>query len=129
MDSDIISEDVREFILQNIDSIAQMEALMLVRADPQAEWDAASISRALYVNEEKAAELLSHMTKRGLFILSGIAGHYKYSTLSPEMEKLVGRVMDSYREYLLPVTHLIHSNSQTRIQKFADAFILKKEKD
>jgi hypothetical protein len=129
MDSDIIPEDVREFILQNIDSIAQMEALILVRADPQAEWDAASISRALYVDEEKAAELLSHMAERGLFLLSGTKGHYKCNTLSPEMEILVGRVVDSYREYLLPMTHLIHSNFQTRIQKFADAFILKKEKD
>jgi hypothetical protein len=129
MSDDVIPQDVKDFILQNIDSIAHMEGLILVRGDPGKEWDADSISRTLFIGQEKAAELLLDMTKRGFFTRMENKTHYRYNPQPAEREQLMGRVADTYRKYLLPVTHLIHSASQTRVQQFADAFILKKEED
>jgi hypothetical protein len=129
MNDDVILPDVKHFILQNIDSVAQIEGLILIRTNPQAEWDAALVSERLYIDHEAAAALLLQLTERGLFSLAATA-RYKYCLQSPERENILERVIETYRQYLLPVTHLIHSSlPQSRIQKFADAFIIKKGKD
>ena len=44
MVDDIIPEDIRQFLLQHIESIAQWEGLLLMRADPAVVWSAAAIA-------------------------------------------------------------------------------------
>jgi hypothetical protein len=39
-----IPDDVREFILGHIDSIAQLEALLLLRRNPSTTWNAHSVA-------------------------------------------------------------------------------------
>jgi len=40
-----IPDDLREFILQHIDSITQLEALLLLRANAAEAWDVAKATR------------------------------------------------------------------------------------
>ena len=42
---------------------------------------------------------------------------------------MVGQVADLYSRYLVPVTNLIHTKKTSRIQEFADAFRIRKDKD
>jgi hypothetical protein len=42
---------------------------------------------------------------------------------------MVGEVVEAYSKYLIPVTNLIHSKPQTRVQQFAEAFKLRKQED
>ena len=37
--STLIPEDVAQFIIEKIDSVAQMEALLMLRENPQQQWD------------------------------------------------------------------------------------------
>jgi hypothetical protein len=39
MTDDVIPGDLRDFILRHIDSVAQLEALLLLRANPNEDWD------------------------------------------------------------------------------------------
>jgi len=41
----VIPEDVKQFIIQHIDSIAHLEGLLMCRADPQKAWSAAILAR------------------------------------------------------------------------------------
>ena len=43
----LIPEDVQAFLLKRIDSIPQLEALVLLRANPEFEWSAATLARLL----------------------------------------------------------------------------------
>ena len=119
-----IPEDLRDFIISRIDSIAEMEALRLLRLDPAAEWDGARLAARLYIDTEEARRVLERLCDHGFLMRSGSA--YRYGCASAEIESMVGRVALLYDTQLIPVTHLIHSRPSSRIQKFADAFKLKK---
>lgn len=129
MTDDLIPPDLQQFILQNIDSIAQMEGLLLLRADRDREWTAESIAQRLYTTRHAGELLLAHLFAIGM--LARPEEHspprYKYRPATPELEQMVERLVDVYARCLLPVTHLIHSKQKNRIQEFADAFLIRKE--
>jgi hypothetical protein len=120
----VIPEDVQKFILQNIDSVAQLEGLLLFRANPQTGWNAKTVAQRLYISDSESAQLLLYLAARGL--LREEAGIYLYH---PEQETMVAKVADIYRRYLVPMTNLIHSRPKSRVQEFADAFKFRKEED
>ncbi len=65
MADEAIPEDVKQFILQYIDSIAHWEGLLLLRANSHAEWDAPAIARSLYIGDPEAAKSLRNCRHRG----------------------------------------------------------------
>ncbi len=120
----MIPEDVQQFILQNIDSVAQLEGLLLFRANPQTGWNAGTVAQRLYISDGEAADLLVQLAAREL--LREDASMYQYH---PELETIVAKVADTYARSLVPVTHLIHSRPKSRVQEFANAFKIRKEKE
>ncbi len=125
MTDEVISEEVARFILQYIDSIAQWEGLLLLRADPSVEWSAESVAQRLYTSKADAARLLDHWISKGFVYNTGKG--YIYQTVSPELDLKVEQVAECYTKFLVPITHLIHSKPKTRVQEFADAFWLRKD--
>jgi hypothetical protein len=131
MADNIIPDDVKRFILQNIDSIAQWEGLLLLRANPQTEWNKETIAQRLYIRPEEAGELLAKLAAQGFLIISGDSSMltYRYQPASPDLEHMVTYIAALYRQFLIPITHLIHTKPKARVQKFADAFKLRKDKN
>ena len=130
MNNGVIPEDARQFLLTSIDSIAQLEGLLWLRAHVGQGWDAATLARHLYIAEVEAAALLEPLVQRGLVAVE--QGQYAYRPATPELDDMVARIADLYRQYLIPVTNLIHAKppdkSKSRIEAFADAFRLRKDK-
>jgi hypothetical protein len=127
--NDLIPEDVEQFILDNIDSVAQLEGLLLLRSSPEAQWYVESVSTRLYINEQEAVEILEHLNILGLVqIQKAKPPTYQYQPDSADLTHMVDRLAETYRKYLVPVTNLIHSKAQTRVQQFADAFKIKRRK-
>lgn len=132
MTNGIIPDDVQQFLMQYIDSVAQLEALLLLRADARAEWPTAEVAGRLYVSEREAAPLLQRLHADGFLAAEGdSAPRYRYQPASPELAQMVDRLAEVYAKHLVPVTNLIHSKPQPkpkpRVQEFADAFKLRKE--
>jgi hypothetical protein len=128
MFEELIPDDIRQFILSSIDSIAQLEALLLLRAHPQEKWNIAAVARRLYITEQETLPLLSHLCEQGLVAPSDPkAIEYAYQPQSDQLTQLVDRLAELYAKHLVPVTNLIHSKPRTRIQEFADAFRLRKD--
>ena len=116
--------ELREFLTEHIDSIAQLEALLLLRDGPDVAWDAQSTAKRLYIGEQEALEALAQLAAHGL-IARG-ASSYKFDPQSEELSRMVDLLADYYRRYLIPITNLIHAKPH-RIQQFADAFKLRKD--
>ena len=127
MADEFIPEDIKEFIVGRLHSVAQLEGLLLLRRDPQAEWGAEALAGRLYISRPETAEVLSHLHEEGLLALTGDAPPtYRYLPDSPEVASLVDRLTEVYAKYLVAVTHLIHSTAPPKVQKFADAFRIRK---
>jgi hypothetical protein len=123
MVSETIPDDVREFVQTHVDSIAQLEALLLLRRESSAPWDATTVAKRLYIPDHDAAEVLRELLVRGFLRSDGKTFQYRCPA---EVDTLVGNVADVYARQLIPVTHLIH-NKSSRIREFANAFKLRKE--
>jgi DNA-binding Lrp family transcriptional regulator len=125
MPHNVIPEDVRLFIFENIDSIAQLEGLLLFRANPDARYNAQTIAERLYISPEESAALLEQLEERGF--LENADADYFYAPRSPDFGGMIDKLADIYSHYLLAVTHFIHSKSKSRVQEFANAFRIRKD--
>lgn len=112
--------DVREFIVRNIDSIAEVEALLLLRGEPAVCWNVAAVAARLYITETVASNALEKLHALGVAARGD--GGSRYQCASVDLEASVDRLIDSYSRYLIPVTNLIHTKSASRVREFADAF-------
>jgi hypothetical protein len=120
---DVIPDDVRDFILKHIDSVAELEALLLLRANSKETWDPQRTAARLYAGEKEIKEVLMHLCAAGL--LTCHDNLYRYES-PPETQAAIDRLADAYSRYLIPVTNAIHAKSR-RIREFANAFKFRKD--
>lgn len=125
MMAELIPDDVRKFILEHIDSVADLEALLLLRKDADQHWTTEAVSERLYVDATTAANVLARLAAGGLCVRN--ANSYRYEPSDHEKRLIVDRLAEIYGQYLIPVTNFIHEKP-ARIQHFADAFRLRRDK-
>ncbi|MBW8733340.1 MAG: hypothetical protein JF571_03345 [Asticcacaulis sp.] len=125
MSEGAIPDDARQFLLKTIDSIAQWEAVLFLRARKDTASDVATVAGHLYISESEAAPLLASLVRRGIIRRTGDG--YVYAPKTPELDAMVAHVADLYRQYLIPVTNIIHSKPRSRVQEFANAFRIRKD--
>jgi hypothetical protein len=125
MANEPIPDDLREFILGHIDSIAQLEALLLLRRNPSTTWTPRSVAQRLYVSEGEATDLLRRLHDEGLLAVN--ENSYRFDPQSAEQRQLVDRMADAYSRHLIPITNMIHAKPR-RIREFSDAFTFRKDR-
>jgi hypothetical protein len=121
-----IPDDVRRFILASVPSIPFLEAMLLMRAEPQAQWDAAAIARRLYIPAGRGEELVAQLAEAGLAASTESGLRWQPEA---DLGGVVDRLAALYAEDLVGVTELIHSRQERRAQQFADAFRLRKKEE
>jgi hypothetical protein len=127
MGEPIIPDAVQAFLLKYIDSVAQLEALLLLRTNATLDWTAEALAKRLYISAQDTAVLLERLRADGFVVaLQSPPRSYRYQPASHELSHMVDRLADLYAKYLVPVTNLIHTKPRTRVQEFADAFRLRK---
>lgn len=127
---DDFPQDIRQFVLDNITSVEQLEVLLLLlQRTPEKEWDAASVSRELYTQPEAAAKRLADLAALGLLAHSeGPTRLYRYAPRTPAQAQLVASTAEAYRLRRVAIVGLIYSRPTSEAQAFADAFKFRKEK-
>jgi hypothetical protein len=116
---DPVPATLRAFLLEHIDSVAQLEALLLLRRAGKP-LPTGAVAAALYVPEAAASAELATLQARGL-IEVGAEG---WRFLANPMVDLLA---ETYAKALIPVTNIVHDNP-LRLRRFADAFKFRKDK-
>lgn len=126
--ADDFSADARHFIDQHIESLALLEALLLLRSNPQRDWDAAEMAKALYIPPDQAGTLLADLNRRG-FAKTATPGHvlYSYGVADAAIDRWIAEVASAYSNRRVAVISLIYSKPLNKVQTFADAFRLRRE--
>lgn len=123
-----IPEDTRRFILTSITSVPYLEAMLLLRNEPEQPWDSARVAQRLYLSETLAAQLLEELGSAGVLVMAEDAtSSYCYRPASDELRRQIDRLADVYAKNLVEITALIHSSTNTIVQRFADAFKWRKD--
>ncbi|HEU4682950.1 MAG TPA: hypothetical protein VFS39_00425 [Nitrospira sp.] len=126
----IIPAEVQQFILGHIDSIAQLEALVLLRSTPDTWWPSSSVASRLYITEPHCREELEGLRRERLLLTrEDEAGRfYRYRPETGELREMVDRLVYYYSKHLVPTSNLVHSKQRTRLHEFPKAFDLKRER-
>lgn len=112
MEQDVIPDDVKQFILASVPTVSYLEAMLLLRMEPGAPWDARRLARRLYMNERAAAQLLQQLhAARYLETEQGQPEFYLYRPADAEMERQVARVAAAYARRLVEISNLIHTRN------------------
>ena len=121
--------DVERFLAEHIDSIAQLEILLLLHADPAAEATAATVARALAVDAAWASTELHDLATRGLLAqgTNGTAPAFRFAPHTVELRDTIERVLRMFRERRVTVIDFVASKPSRHIRGFADAFRFRKD--
>ncbi|HKY70596.1 MAG TPA: hypothetical protein VJL88_01630 [Nitrospira sp.] len=125
----VVPFEVQEFVLERIGSIAQLEALIMMRNAPDTWWPSSSMAERLYVSEPVCRTELEALKQQGLLVMrqDEVNLWFRYAPTSGELREFVDRLVYYYSKHLVPISNLIHSKPRTRLHEFSDAFSLKKK--
>ena len=130
MANDLIPDDIRQFIVDKIDSVAELEGLLLMYKNPETSWNIEELSQRLYISEAQTGEVVERLHSLGfLAVRQDDPPNYRYQPSSDKLAGMVEQLDEFYAKYLVPVTNLIHNKPRTKVQQFADAFKLRKKED
>lgn len=125
-----LDDEVYRFLLEEVDSVPQMEALLLLWESRPKEWPPAEFAGRLYVSVDDLRSIVSPLVQRRLIgSRAGSPAVYSYHSRSEDTDRLVGAAATAYRRDLMRVTALLHSKASAGVREFARAFRLKKERD
>jgi hypothetical protein len=115
--------DVEAFIVRHIDSVEQLEVLLLLQASAGRVWTAEEVAQALYSTPASVSRRLEKL--RGGELLAAESGSaYRYRPATPELDQGVVRLAETYRERRVAVITLIASRPMDNVRAFSDAFRL-----
>ncbi len=124
------AQDVDQFILDEIDSVPHLEALLLLWNRRPKLWTDQEIARALYVAPSVAQKILHDLISRRLVAVStGNESETLYECQVVEKASLLDRVDATYRRELVRVSTLIHSKASAAVRDFAKAFRFTKDRE
>lgn len=122
------TERVDRFILEQIDTVPHLEALLLEWKKRPKAWSIDDMAAELYVPGEQASRILRDLAGIGfLQELNGTPVRYQYAS-SQERDSIVSDLDAVYRRDLIRISRMIHARAPSALRDFAGAFRLTKEK-
>ncbi len=124
-----IPADVQRFIHANIDTVPQLEAVLLLWATTPEVWSCDALAQRLYIRSEACAEMLAVLERRRLIARCADEPlSFRYDSAWDESGRLMHEVAAAYKRQLVPITTYIHSKGPSAVRDFARAFDLKKDR-
>lgn len=119
-----------EFILENMDSVPHLEALVLLWNSRPVGWTYEELASRLYIPAEKVLNLLADLVRLQLIARSpGSPAKFSYNVRSEDQDEMMRLVDSAYRRDLVRISTMIHSKASPSVREFARAFRIKKERD
>ncbi len=120
---------MRRLIAEHIDSVEQLEILLLLYQHPERSWSEESVARELRISPMSAGDRLKDMARAAILSkVQGSEGEYRY-TPDAQMGEAVAGLAAAYSERRVTVINLIFSKPVDKIRTFADAFRLRRDDD
>jgi DNA-binding MarR family transcriptional regulator len=122
--SEGVPDRVRDFLLAYVDSIEQLEVLLLLASRPASPLTAAEIADELRTAPSSAANRLAKLRDHRL--VEVLPGDRHRVRADPELAETLRQVAACYRERRVTVVTLIYSRPSDVVRVFTNAFVLKK---
>jgi hypothetical protein len=125
-----IDPEIRNFLVDYIDSVLELELLLLLRAEPARTWTAGALAKELKIDPAFAAQQLAHFHHRKLVARTEEPDPaYRYAPHAAQLDATVASVAAAYATHRVTIIGLIFSKPTSNLKSFADAFRIRKDKD
>lgn len=120
---------VDQFVVDEIDSVPHLEALLLLWSRRPKGWSPKEIAETLYVESGVAERILKDLSQRSLAVgTPGVSELFFYDSTSEERNRLVLALDGVYRQDLVRISTIIHSKASPASREFDKAFRFTKER-
>jgi hypothetical protein len=123
-----LPEDVHRFLHQNIESVEQLEVLLLLWRTPERGWTSDAVATAVYSHPSSVVRRLAMLLGQGL-LREREPGCYQYAPRTADIHHTVTRLDQAYRERRVAVITLIASKPIENVRAFSDAFRIRRKKE
>lgn len=114
------------FIFEKIETVPQLEALLLMWQNRMRTWTAEELSARIYVGATDGKNILDYLRRQGL-VNEPAADTFQYACDWDPTHELMRRVAETYARNLVGVARMIHSKGSASVREFARAFQIKKD--
>jgi hypothetical protein len=118
----VISERVKSLIAQHIESVEQLEVLLLLRQHHQRDWTGEQVNDLIKSSVGSVQQRLADLEGRGLVRLQGEAFRYDPSNVH---DGAVEELASIYTERRFTVIELIFAKPTDKLRVFARAFSIR----
>jgi hypothetical protein len=124
---DQIPSGVRQLIAERIESVTQLEVLLLVRAAPDKAWSVDEVARGLVTRPDAASGFLRHLEARSLVERVDADEGERYRYAAGKAERDVDELARCYATRRTSIINLIFGpRSSDPATSLADAFRLRR---
>jgi hypothetical protein len=118
---DPLSADLFRFLVESVDSVPELEALLLFRDDPARSWSSADLASRLYISPRGATAIIEKLERRRWIADIDAKGRFRFCTNAPDAE-LIDRLSSAYAKHLSLIARVIHEKPSEGLREFAKAF-------
>ncbi len=116
------TREVDRFILEEIESVPHLEALLLIWRRRPKRWTVEDLAQSLYVKPEIASQIVEDLRTRKLMASESEAYFYESDRAR---DALLEEVDKAYKSQLVRISNMIHSKASQSVREFARAFRFK----
>ncbi len=126
-----ISPAIRDFITEQIDSVLQLEVLLLLFAHRSRAFTIEDITKELKIDANWLSAQLARLCSVGILVCMSQSNvsTYQYQPAKRELDEIVQGLADAYAQRRVSVVSLIFNKPTDRLRHFADAFRIRKDRD
>lgn len=119
---------VLEFVARWFRSVWPLELLLILFQEPQTAWQVDALAREVRATPSVVVPGLAAL-EAAKFVAVDAGGGYRFQPPTPEAAEMARALIDLYNQKPRAVMRAIFSAPSDRIQTFADAFRLRKNRD
>lgn len=125
----VFSDQLEKFIAAEINSLEQLEILLLLSGNPHKWWTATGVYEVIKSSVHSVRERLNEMADRGLLTKETDSEvRYQFSPKNEQFWNITSELRDAYKERSVKVVQAIYNKPPDAVQEFARAFRLRKDK-
>lgn len=127
MPSSSLPLDIKELLMEHIESVSQLEVLFIFFIQPDRHWTAKEVSQEQRSHPTSIARQIIHLEQHGFLARVGSQDLYSFQPKNDELRAGTARLYEIYKERQVAVISFIYEKPNDKLKGFADAFKFKKD--
>lgn len=124
-----ISEGVKRFIREQIQTVPKLEVLLLLHREQSRPFTVAEVENELGFENDTAREQLIALEAIGLIETNFEKSKYRYHPANQRLGAIVNRLAAAYPKQRVPILTAILAEEPNKVRRFVEAFKLTRSHD